>query len=156
MKRIAIDLLKTVGLYLLVVGGGVLGFLVFAPVFGYLPYSDRPGPGWFGRFPAVSWGDFWNGASFHLGWSLLLAPYAVVSGLLLFIVARVLERFHIPRLVVAVVGAFLAAFVSGYTVLGIGWYIAIAAPPVYAAMILGILYGAWLLPKRGMQARQDI
>jgi hypothetical protein len=142
------DLLKTVGLYLLLVVGGVFGFLALAPVFGYLPYSDRPGPGWFSRFPAVTWTAFWHGVTFALGWSLFLAPYALVCGVILFIVARVLERFHATRLVVAVVGALLAGFVSGYVVMGIGWYIAIAAPPVYAAMLLGIIYGAWLLPRR--------
>jgi len=156
VKRIAIDLLQTVGLYLLVVVGGVFGFLVCAPVFGYLPYSDRPGPGWFGRFPGVGWADFWHGARFHLGWTLLLAPYAILCGLLLFVVARVLERFHAPRVVVAVVGALLAGFVSGYIVVAIGWYIAIAAPPVYAAVILGILYGAWLLPKRKVLIPRDV
>ena len=148
MQRFVLDLLKTIGLYLLVVVGGVLVFLAFAPVFGYLPYSDRPGPGWFGSFPAVTWSEFWGGASFHLGWTLFLAPYAAVCGLILFLVARLLERLRTPRIGVAVVSGLLAGFLSGYIVLGIGWYIAIAAPPVYVAMGLGVLYGAWLLPKK--------
>ena len=148
MKKFVIDLLKSTGLYLVVVVGGVLSFLSLAPVFGYLPYSDRPGPGWFGRFPAVSWGDFWRGAGFHLGWSVLLLPYAAISGLILFLVVRVLERFRTPRVIVAIVGALVGGFVSGYIVLGIGWYIAIAAPPVYVAMVLGLIFGAWLLPRK--------
>jgi hypothetical protein len=143
-----LDLLKSVGLYLLVVVGGLFCFLSLAPVFGYLPYSDRPGPGWFGRFPGVTWSDFWSGFMFFLGWVALLVPYAVVAGLLLFVIARLLERFRVPRIAVAVVAALLAGFVSGYIVAGIGWYISIAAPPVYFAMILGIVFGAWLLPRK--------
>ena len=147
MKRLIRDLLKSVGLYLLVVVGGILCFLSFAPVFGYLPYSDRPDPGWFGRFPGVTWPEFWHGVWYFLGWVALLTPYAVIAGVVLFIIARVLERVRTPRIVVAVVAAIIAGFVSGYIVAGIGWYIAIAAPPVYFAMILGVIFGACLLPR---------
>jgi hypothetical protein len=156
MKNLAADVLKTVGLYLVVVVGGVLSFLSLAPVFGYLPYSDRPGPGWFGRFPAVSWAEFWRGASFHFGWSVLLLPYAAISGLMLLLVVRVLERFRTPRVLVAVVGALFGGFVSGYIVLGIGWYIAIAAAPVYVAMVLGFIFGAWLLPRKRARVEQGV
>jgi len=154
MTRFAIDLVKMVGLYLLVVVGGVLAFLSLAPVFGYLPYSDRPGPGWYGRFPAITWSQFWHGASSCFGWSLLLLPYAAVCGLALFLVIRVLERFRTSHFVVAVVGALLGGLVSGYVVLGIGWYIAIAAAPVWVAMMLGLLFGAWLLPTREVGVEQ--
>ena len=156
MKKLAIDLLKTVGLYLVVVVGGVLSFLSLAQVFGYLPYSDRPGPGWFGRFPAISWAEFWHGASYHFGWSALLLPYAAVSGFIMFLIVRVLERFRTPRVVVAVVGALLGGIVSGYIVLGVGWYIAIAAAPVYVAMVLGLIFGALLLPRRRVRVEQGV
>jgi len=148
MTRFAIDLVKMVGLYLLVVVGGVLAFLSLAPVFGYLPYSDRPGPGWYGRFPAISWRQFWQGASFSLEWSVLLLPYAAACGLALFLVVRVLERVRTSHFVVAVAGALLGGLVSGYVVLGVGWYIAIAAAPVWVATLLGLLFGAWLLPRK--------
>jgi hypothetical protein len=39
-------------------------------------------------------------------------------------------------------------FAGGYVVLGVGWYISIAAAPVWIAMILGFLFGAWLLPRK--------
>jgi hypothetical protein len=45
--RLLLRFLKAVALYLATVVGGVTLFLIFAPLFGYLPYSDRPGPGWF-------------------------------------------------------------------------------------------------------------
>ncbi len=156
MKRLVWDLLKSVGLYLLVVVGGIVCFLCLAPVFGYLPYSDRPGPGWIGRFPGITWGDFLGVVSFLLGWALLLTPYAIVAALILFGVARLLERIRTPRLIVAVVGALLAGFVSGYIVEGIGWYIAIAEPPVHVAELLGIIFGAWLLPRKRVTQERGV
>jgi len=64
------------------------------------------------------------------------------------LLVRGLESFQPPRWIVAVVGALLGGLVSGYVVLGIGWYISIGAAPVYFATVLGLLFGAWLLPKK--------
>jgi len=141
------DLLRSVGLYLAVVVGGSVCFLSLAPIFCYLPYRDRPGPGWFGKFPAIGWADFWHGVAFMSSWALLLMPLAAVAGLIVFSVTRILERFRTPRTVVAVVGGLLAGLVSGYIVLGVGWYIAIAPAPVYVAAALGLIYGSVLLPR---------
>jgi hypothetical protein len=152
MKKLILDVAKSLGLYLLVVVGGTVAFLSVAPVVGYLPYSDRPGPGWFGSFPAVSWQEFLETFRFMLGWAMLLAPYAVVAGLIVFILARALEFVRTPRLIVALVCAVISAFFSGYLVLAFGWYIAIGAPPVYFAMLLGLLFGGLLLPKRRVVA----
>ena len=150
MKRFLSDLLRSVGLYLLLVVGGSVCFLSLAPVFGYLPYSDRPGPGWIGKFPGIGWADFWQGVAYMINWALLLLPYAMVAGLIVFALARLLERVKIPRVIVAIVAALVGGFVSGYVVLGIGWYIAIAAAPVYFASVLGLVFGGFLLPKRGV------
>jgi hypothetical protein len=92
-------------------------------------------------------GAFWHGVVFLTSWALLLVPYAVVAGLTVFAVARLLERVRTPRVIVAVVAALLAGLVSGYIVLGIGWYIAIADAPVHLAIILGLIYGGFLLPR---------
>ena len=146
VKAFLLDLLRSIGLYVLIVVGGSLCFLCVAPMFGYLPYSDRPGPGWYGKFPALSWAAFWDGVVSMFDWALLLVPYALVAGLIVFAVARLLERFKAPRVLVAVVGALLAGFVSGYIVLAIGWYIAIAEAPVYFAIVLGLVFGVFLLP----------
>ena len=148
VKRLFLDLLKSIGLYLLVVVGGSFCFLSVAPVFGYLPYSDRPGPGWFGRVPAIGWAEFWRGAVFMLGWVALLLPYAIVAGLIVFAIARLLERFRTPRAVVAIISGLLSGFVSGYIVLGIGWYIAISEVAVDVASVLGLMFGGLLLPRR--------
>jgi hypothetical protein len=148
VKGFALDLLRSVGLYLLVVVGGLLCFLSLAPVIGYIPYSDRPGAGWIGRFPGVTWSEFLGVVTFLLSWATLLVPYAAAGGVLLFGIARVLERFKVPHIAVAVVMALLAGFVSGYIAAGIGWYIAIAEPPVLFAEFLGVIFGAWFLPAK--------
>jgi hypothetical protein len=147
VKGLVLDLLRSVGLYLLVVVGGSFCFLTLAPVFGYLPYSDRPGPGWIGRFPAIGWAAFWHGVAYMSSWALLLVPYAAAAGLIVFALARLLERVRTPRVVVAIVAALVAAFASGYVVLAIGWYIAIADAPVNLACVLGLVFGGFLLPK---------
>lgn len=49
---------KSLALYLLGAVGGTVTFLSLAPVVGYLPYSDRPGPGCLGSFSAVNWHEF--------------------------------------------------------------------------------------------------
>ena len=153
MKRLLIDLLRSVGLYVLLVVGGSFLFLSLSPVFGYLPYSDRPGPGWIGKFPAIGWADFWHAVDFLSSWVLLLIPYAIVAGAIVFTVARLLERFRAPRIVVAIVAAVLAALASEHVVLGIGWHIAIAQAPGYVAMALGLIYGGFLLPRAPKLAR---
>jgi hypothetical protein len=155
VKRLLLDLLRSIGMYLVVVVGGSVCFLSVAPLFGYRPYSDRPGPGWFGRFPAIGWTDFWHGFLYMLSWASLLVPYAIVAGLILFTLARLLERFNAPRLLVAIAAGLLASFLSGYIVMAIGWYIAIAGAPVDFASVLGLLFGAFLLP-RSRTRRNDV
>ena len=78
----------------------------------------------------------------------MLILYAAAVGILLFGVTRLLERARLPRVAVAIVAAVLSGFASGYVVLGIGWYIAIAGPAVDVATVLGIIYGGWLLPMK--------
>jgi len=140
-------MVQSLSLYLLVVVGGVLCFLSLAPVIGYIPYSDRPGPGWYGR-PQVTWSEFWRHLLFLLSWATLLLPYAIAVGIVLYIVTRLLERIRIPRIAVAIVAALLTGFASGYIVAGIGWYIALGDPPVVFAMLLGAAFGGWLLPRK--------
>jgi hypothetical protein len=111
--RFFLDLIKSVGLYLLVVIGGTIAFLSLAPVFGYLPYSDRPGPGWYGRFPAISWAEFIETVWFMLGWAALFIPHSIVCGLLIALLARGLELVRTPRLVVAIVCAVVSVFFTG-------------------------------------------
>jgi hypothetical protein len=146
--KFLLDLVKSVGLYLIVVVGGTVGFLSLAPVVGYVPYSDRPGSGWFGRFPAISWAEFVENVQFMVDWAQLFVWHAIILALLIFLLARGLELVRAPRLVVAIICAVVSAFFTGFLVAAAGWYIAIGAAAVYFAMFLALVFGALLLPKR--------
>ncbi len=148
---IAVGLLRAIGTYLFVVVGGTSLFLFLAPIIGYIPSGDRPGEGWSDLFPDVSVGQVVDHAYFVGGWAVFLSLYAVVLGVFFFLVIRAIEYINVPRLGVQIIGAGLAGFLSGYLVLGIGWYIAIGQVAVYVSVVLGACWGAWLLP--GKRAR---
>jgi len=142
------DLLKTIGKYLVTVVGGTVLFLIISPVTGYVGYSDRPGPGWRGGLFEITWQGFIGNAIEMIQWGLFLAIYAIVMAVALFAVIRLLEKLRVHKIAIAIIGATLSGFLSGYIVLGIGWYIAIGTPAVTASMLLGALFGAFQLPKR--------
>ena len=150
--RFFLDLVKTVGLYLLVVIGGTVAFLSLAPVFGYLPYSDRPGPGWYGRFPAISWAEFIETVWYMLDWAKLFIWQSSFCALLIFLLARGLELVRTPRIAVAIVCAVVSVFFTGFLILAAGWYIAIGAAPFYFAIFLAVVFGALLVPKRRVKS----
>jgi hypothetical protein len=150
-----LDLVKSVGLYLLVVIGGTVAFLSLAPLFGYLPYSDRPGPGWYGRFPAISWAEFIETVRYMLDWAKLFIWQSVFCALLIFLLARGLELVRTPRIAVAIVCAVVSAFFTGVLILAAGWYIAIGAAAFYFAISLAVVFGALLVPKRPVRSVGD-
>lgn len=153
--RFLLDLVKSVVLYMLVVIGGTVAFLCLAPVFGYLPYSDRPGPGWYGRFPAISWSEFIENGRFMLDWAGLFIWQAVLCALVIFFLARGLELVRTPRIAVAVVCTIVCVFFTGFLILAAGWYISIGAAPFYLSILLAVLFGALLLPKRRVKTVRD-
>lgn len=140
------SLVKVITTYLLVVMGGTVVFMTFLSVIGYLPYGDRPGPGWYG----------WQGMAaiksglYFLQWASLGVLPGAVAGGLLFVSVQLLRWIDTPRWLIAILGALASGFISLYLVLGVGWYIAIGEVPVYGAGILGLTYGGWLLPKQVM------
>jgi hypothetical protein len=140
MKRLG-RLLATAGLYIACVVGGTLLVLVGSSLIGYLPYSDRPGPGWHGA------GVNWQELRFFLSWSLLLLPSVAIIGLALAVFGQVLAALRSPRWFLALVGALIGGYLALIAVVGAGWYIAIAATPVYAAGVFGLLFGILLFPR---------
>jgi hypothetical protein len=42
---------------LLIILGGLFVYLIFAIAVGYLPYSDRPGPGWYKKRFGIGWDE---------------------------------------------------------------------------------------------------
>jgi hypothetical protein len=139
---------KSVALFLLVVVGGTAVFMIASSFIGYLPYSDRPGPGWYGWFPVRSAAALVRVVWFMVSFALLCLPAAAVYGSLLVLVIRGIEYFRPRRLFVAVASAIAASFVSILVIAGVGWLIALGRVTVYVAGILGLAYGAFLLPKR--------
>ncbi len=142
-KLFAKDLVKSLALYCLIVGGGTVLVLVASSAIGYLPYSDRPGPGWHAaHIPGLR----------EIGFYLSFAVFFVITfclfwGTALFVFVRCLGWLSAPRLFVAVTGGIAAGFVTVMGAAGAGWYIAIAAFPVYASSILGLLFGILVLPR---------
>jgi hypothetical protein len=151
--RVVLYVARSVLVYLAVVVGGSTLFLIVAPVFGYLPYSDRPGAGWFGSFPAIGWGDFWSNTLSMLEFGLFFGILFLLAGLICVLSVRGLERFVRNPLLVRVIGGVLSALVSGYWMLGAGWYIAAGLPLIVVSMMLGGFAGAWVLPRTTHEAR---
>ncbi|MBV9547424.1 MAG: hypothetical protein JOY61_23885 [Chloroflexi bacterium] len=108
-------------------------FILIAGGVGYLAYSDRPRPGWYG----FGWyGITPQAFQFVLGFGLLLLPYSFVAGLLVLAIVRALEWLRFPRLSVTIAGSLTAAVISALIVLGIGWYIALSGIAVYVPAVL--------------------
>ena len=125
---VAADLLPTV-------------LLVVINSIGYLPYSDRPGPGW--QAPHL---PTFQELSFFAGFAVLLFPATALYGSFFALGAGILGFCRLPRWalrVVAVVPAFLG---GGLLMAGIGWFIAISAVGVYVAAGCAGLWGLLIFP----------
>jgi hypothetical protein len=153
--RHLLDFVLSVGLYVLVVVGGTVAFLCLAPVFGYLGYSDRPGPGWYGRFPAITWAEFVENARLMFGWAKLFVWHSFLFGSLIVLLARGLEWMRLERYAVASVCAGASIFFTGFLMLAAGWYISLGEAPFYFSILLAVLFGAVLLPKRRVAKPTD-
>jgi hypothetical protein len=143
-----LQFLRAAALYLVFVVGGLTSFLIIAPVFGYLPYSDRPGPGWHGSFPALSVQEFlansWEMLQFGLFFLIAFAPAALLCAGLFYALARTDWRPLTSRLVAALASAFVTAFFM----FGAAWYISAGLALLFLSIGLGALAGICLVPKR--------
>jgi hypothetical protein len=78
MRRLKAFLLAELLGSLLCVGIIVFGTAVFmflCQFVGFLPYSDRPGPGFYGWFPLRSLSEIGEAAWFQLSFALFAAPF---------------------------------------------------------------------------------
>jgi hypothetical protein len=148
-RRIISDLLRSSWRYLALVLGGTSAFLIIAPVIGYLPYSDRPGPGWYGLFAGATLEGVLRSFAFVLGWALLAVPYSLFAILPTLASVRLFEWAGFPRHLTATVGALVAGFTTLYFVLALGWYIALDQYTPLLAASLGAFFGARAVPRRG-------
>jgi hypothetical protein len=148
VARLLWDLLSSTALYLAVVAGGLTIFLSLAPLVGYLPYSDRPGAGWIGRYPAMGWTDFWRNSWQMLSYGVFIAVLLAIGGVVCVVSIRATERLRAPNWILRAVGGLLSAVITGYFVLGAGWYISLGQPGLFLAVLLGAIAGAFVLPRR--------
>ena len=140
--------LKATLAYLLVVAGGLTLFLILSPLFGYLAYSDRPGPGWFGTFPAIGWAEFWANAWAMLSYGAFIALLIAMGGAFCALMIRGAEAMRAPVLAVRIGGGLLSGLVTAWFVMGAAWYIALGLPGWVISIALGFAAGAWILPRR--------
>lgn len=126
-----------------IVGLGTSIVLLLASCFGYLPYSDRPGPGWWGHVHWPSWAE----CSTYLGFAPWFAYFCLYFGLGLFGLCLVLSIASTPRWLNRLLGGVIAAASASLAVAGAGWYLALAAIGPDAAIVLGLFYGVFLFPR---------
>ena len=143
--RALVRFFRSLALFLLVVVGGVTLFLILAPLFGYLPYSDRPGPGWYGRFPAMGWSEFRASSWDMLGFGLFLGIVFPVPGAAGVLLIRAFECAVRNRTARRGAATLIAALAAGWWILGAGWYISAGLPLLVLATLLGAVMGGALL-----------
>src|SRR5437899_2060338 len=90
MKALLRDYALAVGWYVALIVVGLVVTLTVSSAVGYLPYSDRPGPGWIG--PAFSFGQL----GFYASWGVLLLIPTALYGSVLFAYHRLLRWLDAP------------------------------------------------------------
>ncbi len=108
---------------------------------GYLPYSDRPGPGW--QVPHLPTGEE---ARFFVGFAVLLLPVTAIYGLIFAVAGLALGFCLLPRWGLRVLAAPTAFIASGLIMAAGGWMIAISSIGVYTAAGCGALWGLLVFP----------
>jgi hypothetical protein len=142
LKSLARRFAGTALLFSGVVGIGTSFVLLISSCIGYLPYSDRPGPGWWGRVHFPSWTEF----ATYIGLAPWFGYFCLIFGLGLFGLCLVLGVASTPRWLNRLLGGLIAAAAAGLAIMGAGWYLALAAIGPDAAIVLGLLYGVCLFP----------
>jgi hypothetical protein len=115
--------------------------LVLVNSAGYLPYSDRPGPGW--QTPHLPTSEELH---FFFGFAFLLLKVTAVYGLVFAVAGWVLGFCLLPRWVLRVLAAPTAFLTSGLMMAAGGWMIAISPLGVYIAAGCGALWGLFVFP----------
>ena len=146
LARLIWAVLKSTFVYCLLVAGGLTLFLILSPVFGYLPYSDRPGPGWHGSFPALTWREFWANTGSMLEFGLFFAILLAPAGAICTLVVRGLGAASFPPLMRHVLAGVAAIVVTGYFVAAIGWYVALGVPGLVVSITFGVAACTVVLP----------
>lgn len=126
-----------------IVGVGTSVVLLLCSSFGYLPYSDRPGPGWWWRVHWPSWAE----TATYIGFAPWFAYFCLYFGCGFFGLSLVLGVASTPRWLNRLLGGAIAAAAAGLAVMGAGWILALSSIGPDAAFVLGLLYGVFLFPR---------
>ena len=118
-------------------------WLVLVNSIGYLPYSDRPGPGW-QMPPHVPTGPEFE---FFAGFALLLLKGTAFYGLMFSAFGLILAFCSLPRWALRVFAVPVAFLASGLMMAADGWLIAISAFGVWSAAGWGALWGLLVFPR---------
>jgi hypothetical protein len=118
-----------------------LALLLLVNCIGYLPYSDRPGPGWQpAHWPSKDELGFFAGFVVYLAIPTLW--YAAAHTVL----AAIYELCSLPKSLIRICGAITGFLTAALMMAAGGWIIAISAFGVYVAAGCGLLWGALVLP----------
>ena len=128
---------------LLIILGGLFLYMTIAISIGYLPYSDRPGPGWYKKPFGISWEEI----SYIWSFILFLGIYILGTLIIVYFLFRLFRLIGYNRIIYSILGGLIIGFLSLYWTYGIGWYIAIDGSTILTGGILGLIYGATLFPK---------
>lgn len=143
LKRLCKQFLGTAALFSALVGLGTSTVLLFASCIGYLPYSDRPGPGWWAPAHWPSLSEVGN----YLGFAPWFAYFCLYFGVGLFALSLVLGVAATPAWLTRFLGGGISALAAGLAVAGAGWYFALASIGPNTAIAIGLFYGVFLFPR---------
>ena len=121
--------------------GGLFLYMVVVQAIGYLPYSDRPGPGWYDESSFS-----WNQISYIGGFIGFLGIYIFVELVVVYLLFLLFQMIGFNHVVYAILGGLIIGFLTAYITMGMGWYIAIDGSSVVVGGLLGAFYGAVMFP----------
>lgn len=140
MLRVA----RRLGAFVVLVIGGLSLLLLGGSFIGFLLYSDRPGPGYYG--PAFSF-DLQEGRFLLTFLGFLVVP-VTFAGAVVLAVESLEVRLRLPTPSVRIAGALAAGLFTGLVTAGVGWYIALSGEAAGLALLIGALSAFIVFPRR--------
>jgi hypothetical protein len=149
MKRLLLDYVRSFTIFVLASIGACAVIMLVLPRFGYLTYSDRPGPGWYGGLD-FRWDSVRHDAGMALGLAVFALPAAVILFPLSFAGVRLSEVHGLARTPRAIMGAALCAGLAFITLAGAGWIVSLGWVPLLAGLAGAATYGAAVLSRKSV------
>jgi hypothetical protein len=148
LKRFITQWCKFVGTYMALVTVGSVLVLLLCSAVGYLPYSDRPGPGWGNTPPHLPGIDE---IKYFSHWTIFLLPICYFFGSLLFVFMGWMNWFGAPTWLTRMLGGIFSAMFGAISVAAAGWVISISVVVSNTVGILCLLFGLVALPSLALE-----